>query len=421
MVTERGAGLLIGAAFTWLLGRFLGVPELYIVAGTGCALVGLAVASVWLSATRLEASRTVAPARIAWGGQTVVRMELRNAGRLPSGLMLVSDDVPYTLADAPRFAVPGLGRNGMVPLAYELRGAGRGRYHLGPARVRLRDPFGLAERMRRVGDTAELVVYPRVERLQGAAPVAPRQGEGSVQRRALLHAGDDFAGIREWAPGDDVRLVHWPSSAHRNRLMVRQFEQPWEPLATLVCDTRAVVHRGAGPDSTLEIAITAIASAAAHLDQHGHRLRMALPEDRQVPEVADVHHVMDRLAVAAPSLEPSLAPCLGALAGRGAGGLLVAALGAAGTGPANVRPGREPLPGHPDVPGLITAGRPYSVRIALIVDTAPRPGADRPAATLAATLRGAGWRTVLLRPGASIADAWQRVAGAAALTAGGAR
>lgn len=416
MVTERGAGLLIGAAFTWLVGRFLGVPELYIVAGAGCALVGLAVASVWLSATRLEVTRDVSPARIAWGGQALVRVDLRNAGRLPAGMLLVSDEVPYALADAPRFAVPGLPRRGLVELAYELRGAGRGRYDLGPARVRLRDPFGLAERMRRVGETAELVVYPRVERLPGGAPMAPRQGEGSAHRRTLLHAGDEFSSIREWAPGDDIRLVHWPSSAHRNRMMVRQFEQPWEPLATLVCDTRAVVHRGAGPDSTLETAVTAIASVATHLDQHGHRLRMVLPGDRQVPEIADTGRLMDRLAVAEASLERDLTSALGLLAGRGAGGLLIAALGVPAQGPA--RPGGDV---EPDVRALIVTGRAYSVRVALIVDSAPRPTDDRPAARLAAALQGAGWRTALLRPGAPVGEAWQRVAGTTASPVGGVR
>lgn len=413
MVSERGAGLLIGAAFTWLLGRFLGVPELYVVAGAACALVGLAVASVWLSATRLDGSRTVTPARIGWGARAVVRMELRNCGRLPSGVLLVSDEIPYTLGDAPRFAVPALPRRVAVPLAYELRGAGRGRYHVGPMRVRLRDPFGLAERARRVGDTAELVVYPRVEALGHGVPAAPRQGEGGSHRRTLLHAGDDFSTIREWAPGDDVRLVHWPSSAHRNRLMVRQFEQPWEPMATLLCDTRRAVHRGVGPDSTLESAVTAIASVAAHLSEHAHRLRLALPEDREVPETAHLDQLMDRLAVTDASEEPSLVPALGALSGRGAGGLLVAALAPPATGDASGA--------HPDVRALFTAGRLYSVRIALIVDTGTRTGGHAAATTLASVLQGAGWRAATLRAGAPILEAWNHVAGPGALAFGGAR
>ncbi|HWH32707.1 MAG TPA: DUF58 domain-containing protein [Egibacteraceae bacterium] len=418
MVTERGAGLLIGAAFTWLLGRFLGVPELYVVAGAGCALAGLSVASVWLGSARLDAGRTVSPARIAWGGRTVVRVALRNTGRLPSGLLLVSDEIPYALADAPRFSVPGLARRAQVDLGYELHGAGRGRYDVGPARVRLRDPFGLAERVRRVGATAELVVYPRVERLGGGVPAAGRQGDGGAHRRTLLHAGDDFSTIREWAPGDDVRLVHWPSSAHRDRLMVRQFEQPYEPLATLVCDTRALVHRGAGPASTLETAVTAVASVAGHLAAHGHRLRLALPEDRETPPIQPLERLMDRLAMVEASRETSLAPALGGLAGRASGGLLVAALAP----PAD---GGERLGAHPDIRALLAAGRPYSVRIALVVDTGalagPRGGQERPAALLAAALHGAGWRTALLRPGAPMSDAWNRVAGPTAMVLGGAR
>jgi uncharacterized protein (DUF58 family) len=410
MVTERGAGVLIGAAFAWLLGRFLGVPELYVLTAGALALTALSVAAVWRSAGRLDAERAVSPTRVGWGRRTQVTLTLRNRGRLATGLLLVVDEAPYGLADGPRFVLGGLPRAGHAAVGYELSGAARGRYLLGPALVRLRDPFGLAERTRPVGERSELVVYPRVDHLGHGVPAAPRQGEGGRRPRALLHAGDEFSTIREWNAGDDIRLVHWPSSAHRARLMVRQFEQPYEPQATLWCDTRSAVHRGTGAESTVETAISAAASVSELLGGYGHRLRLLLPDDLDLAQ-ADPQRIMDRLAEAAPSQRTSLAGPLALLAGRAGGGLLIAVVAppvGAGTGL------------HPDTVALLSAGRAYSVRIALVVDTAAMPRAGQPAAAMAAALHAGGWRTAVHRPGTPLAQSWRRVAGAAALAAGGA-
>jgi uncharacterized protein (DUF58 family) len=410
MITERGAGVLIGAAFAWLLGRFLGVPELYVLAAGALVLTALAVAAVWLSAGRIEVDRTVSPTRVAWGRRTQVTVTLRNRGRLATGLLLVVDEVPFTLADGPRFVLGGLAREQETAVGYELSGATRGRYLLGPALLRLRDPFGLAERARRVGERSELVVYPRLEHLGHGVPAAPRQGEGGSRRRTLLHSGDEFSTIREWHAGDDIRLVHWPSSAHRARLMVRQFEQPYEPQATLLCDTRSALHRGAGPDSTVETAISATASVSELLARFGHRLRLLLPDDAELVQ-AEPQRIMDRLAEAVPSQRPSLSSALALLSGRAGGGLLIAVLAP----PAGAAQGI-----HPDILALLAAGRGYSVRIALIVDTAAASRTGRPAAAMAAALHAGGWRTVTHRPGAPLADSWRRVAGSVALAAGGA-
>lgn len=414
MVTERGAALLIASAFAWLLGRFLGVPELYVLAAAAASLVALGLAAVWLSGVRLSARRGLAPERIAWGGRSRVVLELRNTGRLPTGTLLVHDETSRILGDAPRFVVPGLRRRGAVRLAYEAHGNARGRYPVGPVHVRVRDPYGLAERGRLVGEPTTLVVYPRVEPLAGGVPLAPRQGGGGRQRRSLLHAGDEFSTVREWAPGDDIRLVHWPSTAHRARLMVRQFEQPLEPEVTLLVDTRAAVHSGAGPVSTMETAITAAASVAHHLDGQRQRMRLHLPDDRLPPASEPLPRVMDRLAEADAAVEESLGPVLGRCAATRAGGLLVAVLAPP--------PVDDPaaMSAHPDVRALVSATRGYSVRTAFVVDTVARANARRPADLFARTLAAAGWRTATLRPGTPVTEAWGRLA-PAGVAAGGAR
>lgn len=74
--------------------------------------------------------------------------------------------------------------------------------------------------------------------------------------------------------GDDLRRVHWKSTARTGELMVRREEQPWESRATVVLDTRAAGHRGDGPTASFEWAVSAAASIAVHLRQAGYKLRL---------------------------------------------------------------------------------------------------------------------------------------------------
>jgi hypothetical protein len=68
--------------------------------------------------------------------------------------------------------------------------------------------------------------------------------------------------------------VHWRSTARTGELMVRREEQPWESRATIVLDTRLQGHRGEGPTSSFEWAVSAAASIALHLRRNGYKIRL---------------------------------------------------------------------------------------------------------------------------------------------------
>ena len=80
--------------------------------------------------------------------------------------------------------------------------------------------------------------------------------------------------MREYRRGDDLRRVHWRSSARVGELMVRREEQPWQSRATVFLDNRAGAHRGQGIASSLEAAVSAAASIAVHLSQRGFTVRL---------------------------------------------------------------------------------------------------------------------------------------------------
>ena len=93
-------------------------------------------------------------------------------------------------------------------------------------------------------------------------------GESAHQRNSLL--GPDDALIREYRPRDEVRRIHWPSTARTGTLMVRREEHAWEPSALILLDNRADAHTGLGPESSFEWAVSAGASIGLFLLDAGY-------------------------------------------------------------------------------------------------------------------------------------------------------
>jgi uncharacterized protein (DUF58 family) len=396
MVTARGAAFLVGAVLLWAVGRLLGVAELYVVSAATGALVAAAAGAVRLGSSTVSVRRGVTTSRLAHGGTAEVTIDLRNDARWdPVSLLLVEDHCHWTLADQPRFVVSGVRPREVVHLSYPIRGSHRGRYTVGPLQLRVRDPFGAVEQVRRYTSTDEVIVHPKVEVLPSGLTRGTHLGSGSSDERRLYNTGDEFHTMREYVQGDDLRLVHWPSTAKQNTLMVRQQELPWQAEATVLLDTRALAHRGAGPDSTFEKAVSAAASVVWHLAGHGYRLRLTTDSDRQPPPVESWAELLDRLAVIDLSGEQTFVG-LTALRRSGAEGLLVAVV----TPPA----GDEPVSRHPELRALVQAGRSFPSRAAVVVYGA-HTGAGRAEET-AALLRVASWRATTVGTDESLAEHW---------------
>jgi len=110
-------------------------------------------------------------------------------------------------------------------------------------------------------------VYPAVEPLQDYPAV--RGVDPTVQSTRPTFApsgGEDFFTLREYQVGDDLRKVHWPSSAKRDELMIRQLEVPWQARALVLLDQRA--ERYPFPEA-FEHAVRGAASVVTHLYQGG--------------------------------------------------------------------------------------------------------------------------------------------------------
>ena len=129
--------------------------------------------------------------------------------------------------------------------AYRLPTERRGILEIGPLDGRRRRPVrprrGVDDRR---GAVAELTVYPHVDddRRRSRRPPATTRSPGAEHPNALGRRGEDFYALRPYVVGDDLRRVHWPSTARHDELMVRQDELPWQGRATVLLDVRRAAH-----------------------------------------------------------------------------------------------------------------------------------------------------------------------------------
>jgi uncharacterized protein (DUF58 family) len=162
------------------------------------------------------------------------------------------------------------------------------------------DPFGLARLSRRIDAVAELAVYPPVVALSAMPPATGRDTASRSERPALTTPhGEDFYTLREYQVGDDLRKVHWRSTARRGRLMIRQEELPWHARGTVMLDVREAALGPAGT-TAFEAAVIAAASAAQYFANRGEFCRFLTTEGTDLPFGFGLDHLramLDRLAV----------------------------------------------------------------------------------------------------------------------------
>lgn len=271
-LTTRGRCLLAAGAAAALCAVLVDERDLLRVAAFALLLPLLASVLVGRTQIRLRADRELVPGRISVGGDCRVKLTLQVTGRC-NGRLLFEDVVPQALGGPRRAVVARLTQHREVQLIYPLRPAERRVHSLGPLIARVIDPLGLAEYSRTLAEHSRLVVLPAVVPLAGW-PTGGELGSGAGGGPVGAGPGQDSAVVRSYQQGDDLRLVHWRTSARRDELMVRVEERSGRSGVTVLLDNRATAHRGAGPTSSLEYAVSLAASIYVHLRQRSPRVRL---------------------------------------------------------------------------------------------------------------------------------------------------
>lgn len=321
--TRTGLFVGIASAALVLVGRVLGLTELYAI-GAAIGLLAVVCGS-WVALRRLDivVTRSVRPSRVHVGNPCTVEIEVRNrAGRATPVLRLL-DPVTGTAGADLLLAPIGLRRTTSV--AYRLPTTTRGIVTVGPMQVAMSDPFGLSSTRNPAAPSVEVTVLPRVDDIPPLPRSVGPDPDGSAETGSLGRSGEDFAALRPYIVGDDLRRVHWPSSARTGDLLVRQHDIPWQGRVCVVLDLR----RQATDDVTLERAVSAAASVLRTHLRRGDHVRLVTTTGVDSGYGVGASHLdglLEYLAVASRTTKGSLRMAM-ELVGRGASGAVVLVTG----------------------------------------------------------------------------------------------
>jgi uncharacterized protein (DUF58 family) len=258
-LTQRGWSVAVLAGALLGLGGWSHYPGLV---ALGAALAGLLLLDVLAVAPAggLRAQRTVEPLQVPRHDPCTATLTIVHRG-LPAVVDGVEPVGARRVSIPPRWLRPG----SPVKVTYDVPSDRRGLHRVGPARLRRLGPLGLARRQATVGGEVTVRVVPRVLPVRGV-PAGARRGQVRGDERVAL-GGTDLVGLHEYVPGDDLRRLHWATSARTGTLMVRDDADPSQAELTVLLDDRGSSYVDPGGfEEAVDVAaaLTAAASGAGH-------------------------------------------------------------------------------------------------------------------------------------------------------------
>ena len=414
--TPRGWGLAIAGLIVTSVGVGIGSADL-----TRLGLLGplvVVTGGVWLlvvDPTRgrhpLRVVRAVSPNPVSVGGPATARVEVHApspSARARLAELHLGEQAATQLSGGLTLRAGVVRSPGQITLTYPIQATRRGRWPLGPLVVRRTDPFGVVRTHATLGSPAEVAVWPEVVEL----PLPPGALVWEPDRVALgasTPAADDTA-LRDYCVGDDLRRVHWASSARRGELLVRSDERAGPRPASVLLDLPT-------DRSGIEWTVALAASVGIALLAAGHPVRLLGGRAGESGSLIDpgvrLHHLrggatgtarIDLLDLTV-DLEPAPTPSAAQedllaaaheLTAPGAGSALVLAVLGALAAPARS--------------ALAQVGE-RGVAFAVVRVPAVAGVERRDAEHTLAALRRAGWRACAATQGEDLGVCWHRLLG----------
>ncbi|MGH3690169.1 MAG: DUF58 domain-containing protein [Microbacterium sp.] len=204
----------------WVLGQIAGWSE-FTIAAVVIAIAVALCALFLIGRTAYDVALDLARTRVVVGERAVGALTLANRGTraiLPSRVVLPVG------SGRGEFGIQRLAPGEEAEELFAIPTQKRGVVKVGPVSVVRGDPLGLFERAHRRDDPVDLFVHPRTVLFDGQSLGYLRDLEG-LPAADLSRDDVSFHALLEYQPGDDLRHVHWRSTARTGTMMVRQYEE----------------------------------------------------------------------------------------------------------------------------------------------------------------------------------------------------
>jgi uncharacterized protein (DUF58 family) len=228
-LTRLGAGAATVGALTaagGLLARWAALA----VVGWGLLILVVGSAVYVLRRPRLSLERAIQPPRVEKGMPAIAVVPVTNLSRRVLRPLLIEQRVGETLAQG---YLPRLKKHEQALRTYRLPTSRRGLYDIGPVELPRADPFGICRSVQSIGDTQRIEVHPRLLRLRALPTGVSRNVEGPSSDTAP-QGSIAFHRLREYAVGDDLRMIHWPSTAKLGQVVVRHHIDTAQPYTVVL-------------------------------------------------------------------------------------------------------------------------------------------------------------------------------------------
>ncbi|HSX67380.1 DUF58 domain-containing protein [Nocardioides sp.] len=261
-VTPAARALLLICVAAWLGAAFGGWEEMAIVAAGIVTLLVLA-ALFMVGHTNLEVKLTTEPPRVTVGDPVTGEVEVRNQAKTP--LLPVRLELPVGRGGV-AFDLPALRPGNTHAELFVVPTERRGVIEVGPVTTGRGDPLGLFRREVTWSEVHEIFVHPVITPLEPLGAGLIRDLEGNTSEN-ISQSDLAFHALREYAPGDDLRHIHWRSSARHGQLLVRQFLDTRRSHLNIVVDSDPASYRD---EEDFELAISAAASLLVRAIMDGY-------------------------------------------------------------------------------------------------------------------------------------------------------
>ena len=203
----------------------------------------LAIAFLWavLALRGLTATRSARVLRLPVGQIFEERFEVRNESWYGRLWIEVKDLSPLPEKQGSR-VISGIGPHQLRSYFSRTLLIQRGAFRLGPTVLISGDPFGFFAVNKVIPSEKTLLVFPYMVNLQKFPEPGGELPGGRALRRKSLEVTPYAAGVREYAPGDPLNRIHWKTTARKDRLMVKEFEQDPQADVWLLLDAQAGTH-----------------------------------------------------------------------------------------------------------------------------------------------------------------------------------